>query len=77
MRCFRQPLAFLFLFIGFCALAWSQPAFTSLRSSITDPSAALPPGATVTTMNYVTTMTSTQPIKSRITTSPGVPADKS
>jgi hypothetical protein len=60
MRCFRQPLAFLFLFIGFCGLAWSQQSFTSLRSTITDPSAASTPGATVTSVNNPTSMTSTQ-----------------
>jgi hypothetical protein len=60
MRCFRQPLAFLFLFIGFCGLAWSQPSFTSLRSTITDPSAAWTPGATVTTVNNATSITSSQ-----------------
>jgi hypothetical protein len=60
MRCFRQPLAFLFLFIGFCGLAWSQPSLASLRSTITDPSAALTPGATVTTVNNATSITSTQ-----------------
>jgi hypothetical protein len=59
MRCFRQPLAFLFLFIGFCGLAWSQPSLTSLPSTITDPSAALTPGATVTTANNPTSITST------------------
>jgi hypothetical protein len=47
MSCFRQPLAFLFLFIGFCGLAWSQPSLTPLRSTITDPCAALTSGATV------------------------------
>jgi hypothetical protein len=46
MRCFRQPLAFLFLFIGFYGPAWSQQSFTSLPSAISDPSAALTPGAT-------------------------------
>ena len=60
MRCFRQPLAFLFLFIGFCGLAWSQQSFTSFRSTITDPSAALTLGATVTTLNNATSITSTQ-----------------
>jgi hypothetical protein len=60
MSCFRQPLAFLFLFIGFCGLAWSQPSLTSLPSTITDPSAALIPGATVTTVHNATSSTSTQ-----------------
>ena len=59
MRCFRQPLAFLFLFIGF-GLPWSQQSFTSLGSTITDPSAALTPGATVTTVNNATSITSSQ-----------------
>jgi hypothetical protein len=59
MSCFRQPLAFLFLIIGFCGLAWSQQSFTSLRSTITDPSAALTPGATVTAVNNITSITST------------------
>jgi hypothetical protein len=60
MRCFRQPLAFLFLFIGFCGFAWSQQSLASLRSTITDSSAALTPGATVTTVNNATSITSTQ-----------------
>ena len=54
MSCFRQPLAFLFLFIGFCSLVWSQPSLTSLQSTIADPSAALTPGATVTTVHNAT-----------------------
>jgi hypothetical protein len=58
MRCVRQPLAFLFLFIGICGLAWSQQSFTSLRSTITDPSAALTPGATVTSVNNPTSIDS-------------------
>jgi hypothetical protein len=60
MRCFRQPLAFLFLFIGFCGLAWSQQSLASLRSTIIDLSAALTPGATATTVNNPTSITSTQ-----------------
>jgi hypothetical protein len=60
MRCFRQPLAFLFLFIGFCGLPWSQQSFTSLRITITDPSAASTPGTAVTTVNNATSITSTQ-----------------
>ncbi len=60
MRCFRQPLAFLFLFITFCSMAWSQASFSSLRGTITDPSAALTPGATLTTVNNATSITSTQ-----------------
>jgi uncharacterized iron-regulated membrane protein len=60
MSCFRQPLAFLFLFITFCGLAWSRQWFTSLPSTITDSSAALTPGATVTTLNNVTNITSSQ-----------------
>jgi hypothetical protein len=55
MSCFRQPLAFLFLFIGFCGFARSQPSFTSWRSTITDP-----PGAAVTTANNATSITPTQ-----------------
>jgi hypothetical protein len=46
MRCFRQPLAFLFLFIGLCGIARSQAPFTSLRDTIIGP--ILTPGATVT-----------------------------
>jgi hypothetical protein len=59
MSCVRQPLAFLFLFIGWCGLAWSQPSFTPLRSTITDPSPASSPGATVTTVHNPTCITST------------------
>jgi hypothetical protein len=51
MRPVRQPLAFLFLFIGFCGLAWPQQSFTSLRGTITDPSGAVIPGATVNIVN--------------------------
>jgi hypothetical protein len=60
MRCYRQPLAFLFLFIGFCSMAWSQASFTSLRGTITDPSGAVIPGSTVTIANKATSVTSTQ-----------------
>ncbi len=60
MRCYRQPLAFLFLFIGFCSLAWSQASFTSLRGTITDPSGAVIPGSIVTIVNKATSVTSAQ-----------------
>jgi hypothetical protein len=60
MRCFRQPLAFLFLFIGLCSIAWSQASFTSLRGTITDPSGAVIPGSTVSIANKATSVTSTQ-----------------
>ncbi len=60
MRCFRQPLAFLFLFIGVCGLTWPRQSPTSLRSTITDSSAASTSGATVTTVNNPTSITSTQ-----------------
>ena len=66
MRCYRQPLAFLFLFIGFCNLAWSQASFTSLRGTITDPSAASTPGATVTTVNNPTSITSTRATRDQV-----------
>jgi hypothetical protein len=58
MRCFRQPLAFLFLFVGVCGLTWPRQSPTSLRSTITDPSAGLTPGAAVTTVNNPTSITS-------------------
>src|ERR1700740_429106 len=60
MRCFRQPLAFLFLFIGFSSVAWSQASFTSLRGTISDPSGAVIPGSTVTIVDKATSVTSTQ-----------------
>ena len=60
MRCFRQPLAFLFLFIGLCGIAWSQASFTSLRGTITDPSGAVIPGCTVTIVDKATSVTSNQ-----------------
>jgi hypothetical protein len=48
MRSFRQILAFLFLLAVSCGPVWSQASLTSLRGTITDPSGALVPGATVT-----------------------------
>ena len=60
MRPFRQSLAYLFLAIGFCGVAWPQAAFTSLRGTITDPSGAVIPGATVSIVNNATRITSTQ-----------------
>jgi hypothetical protein len=60
VRPFRQSLAFLFLMIGFCGAAWPQAAFTSLRGTITDPSGAVIPGATVSIVNTATRITSTQ-----------------
>jgi Carboxypeptidase regulatory-like domain/TonB dependent receptor len=60
MRPFRQSLASLFLIIGFCGVAWPQAAFTSLRGTITDPSGAVIPGATVSIVNNATRITSTQ-----------------
>jgi hypothetical protein len=66
MRCFRQPLVLLFLFIGFCGLAWSQQSLTSLRSTITDPSAALTSSSTVSTVNNATSITSIQAAKDQV-----------
>ena len=60
MRPFRQSVASLFLIIGFCGVAWPQAAFTSLRGTITDPSGAVIPGATVSIVNNATRITSTQ-----------------
>lgn len=60
MRPFRQSLAYLFLITGFCGVAWPQAAFTSLRGTITDPSGAVIPGATVSIVNNATRITSTQ-----------------
>ncbi len=75
MRCFRQPLAFLFLFSSFCGLAWSQQSFTSLRGTITDPTL----GATVTAANNASSITSTQAASDQAgtNTSRGVPTNKS
>jgi hypothetical protein len=60
MRPFRQLSAFLFLAIGFCGVAWSQASFTSLRGTVTDPSGAVIPGATVSIVNKATNITSSQ-----------------
>ncbi|HET6217804.1 MAG TPA: TonB-dependent receptor [Acidobacteriaceae bacterium] len=60
MRPFRQLSAFLFFAIGFCGVAWSQASFTSLRGTVTDPSGAVIPGATVSIVNKATNVTSTQ-----------------
>jgi hypothetical protein len=57
MRPFRQLPAFLFLVIGFCGVAWSQASFTSLRGTVTDPSGAVIPGATVSIVNKATSVT--------------------
>ena len=78
MRCFGQPLAFLFLFMGFCGLAWSQQSFTRLPSTITDPYAAFTPGATVTAVNNATSIPSSLPaIRPGTNASRGAPANKS
>jgi hypothetical protein len=60
MSPFRRSLAFLFLLTGFCAAAWSQASFTSLRGTITDSSGALVPNATVSIVNKATSLTSSQ-----------------
>lgn len=60
MRPFRQSVASLFFVIGFCGMAWSQASFTSLRGTITDPSGALIPGASVTIENNSTGLKSSQ-----------------
>ena len=60
MRSFRQPVAFLFLVIGFCGVAWPQASLTSLRGTVTDSSGAVIPGATVSIVNKATSVTSTQ-----------------
>ena len=60
MRRFRQFSAALFLAMGVCAAAWPQASFTSLRGTITDSSAALVRGATVTIQNKATGLSITQ-----------------
>ena len=60
MRPFRQSLAYLFLIIGLCGVAWPQASFTSLRGTITDPSGALIPGADVSIVNNANGLKSTQ-----------------
>jgi hypothetical protein len=60
MRPFRPLLAFVCLVIGCCNLSWSQASFSSLRGTITDPSGAVIPGATVTIVNKATSLTSAQ-----------------
>jgi Carboxypeptidase regulatory-like domain len=60
VRPFRQLPAFLFLAIGFCGVAWPQASLTSLRGTITDPSGAVIPGATISIVNKATSVTSTQ-----------------
>ena len=54
MRIIRPLLAYLFLLTGCSSLVWSQASLTSLRGTITDPSSALIPGATVTIQNKAT-----------------------
>src|SRR6202167_1656038 len=56
----RRALALLFFMTGFCAAAWSQASFTSLRGTITDSSGAVIPGATVSIVNKATSLTSSQ-----------------
>ena len=60
MRITRLSLASLFLLIGGCNLLWSQASLTSLRGTITDPSGALIPGATVTIQDKASALKSTQ-----------------
>ena len=60
MRPIRPLLAFVYLMIGYCSLSWSQAFFSSLRGTITDPSGAVIPGATVTIVNKSTSLQSTQ-----------------
>jgi Carboxypeptidase regulatory-like domain len=60
VRPFRQLPAFLFLAVGFCGVAWPQASLTSLRGTITDPSGAVIPGATVSIVNKASSVTSTQ-----------------
>jgi hypothetical protein len=60
MRPIRPLLAFVCLVIGYCNLSWSQASFSSLRGTITDPSGAVIPGATVTIVNKATSLQSTQ-----------------
>jgi hypothetical protein len=60
MRLIRPLLAFVCLVIGCCSLSWSQASFSSLRGTITDPSGAVIPGATVTIVNKGTSLQSTQ-----------------
>jgi hypothetical protein len=56
----RRALALLFFMTGFCAAAWSQASFTSLRGTITDSSGAVIPGATVSIVDKATSLTSSQ-----------------
>src|SRR6202167_6555024 len=56
----RRALALLFFMTGFCAAAWSQASFTSLRGTITDSSGAVIPGATVSIVNKATSLTTSQ-----------------
>ena len=60
MRIIRLFLASVFLLTGCCGLLWSQTSLTSLRGTITDPSGALIPGATVRIENKTTTLKSIQ-----------------
>jgi len=59
MRLIRPVLAFVCL-AGYCSLSWSQASFSSLRGTITDPSGAVIPGATVSIVNKATSLTSAQ-----------------
>ena len=58
MRIIRLFLASVFLLTGCCGLLWSQTSLTSLRGTITDPTGALIPGATVRIENKTTTLKS-------------------
>src|SRR5580692_7018075 len=60
MSPFRRAFALLFFITAFCAAAWSQMSFTSLRGTITDSSGAVIPGATVSIVNKATSLTSNQ-----------------
>jgi Carboxypeptidase regulatory-like domain/TonB dependent receptor len=60
VRIIRLFLASVFLLTGCCGLLWSQTSLTSLRGTITDPSGALIPGATVRIENKTTTLKSIQ-----------------
>ena len=60
MSPFRRALAPVFFITVFCAAAWSQMSFTSLRGTVTDSSGAVIPGATVSIVNKSTSLTSNQ-----------------
>jgi hypothetical protein len=60
VRLFPRSYSSLLFIFAFCAVAWPQASFTSLRGTVTDPADALIPGADVTIQNQATGLKSSQ-----------------